>query len=90
MPAPSLPFATAPLRVRAVRLRAELAHALLPRLTVGATLPRARVLAPALGCSPRAAWGHLRAAMADVGVVLAVERGRLRVQAMPPQEPADG
>ena len=68
------PFSTAPLRVRAVRLRADLARALLPRLTVGATLPRSRVLAPALGCSPRAAAGHLRAAMAGAGVVLRVER----------------
>ena len=83
MPAPSLPFATAPLRVRAVRLRAELARTLLPRLSVGATLPRSRVLAPALGCSNRAAWGHLRAAMAGAGVVLTVERGRLIVQRMP-------
>ena len=80
---PAAPFATAPLRVRAVRLRADLAHALLPRLTVGATLPRARVLAPTLGCSPRAAWGHLRAVMADAGVVTAVRRGRLVVQRMP-------
>ena len=85
-----IPFATAPLRVRAVRLRADLARALLPRLTVGVTLPRARVLASALGCSPRAAAGHLRAAMAGAGVVLATVRcpvtgrPRLRVERMPP------
>jgi hypothetical protein len=68
-------------RSRAVRAR--LTAALLPRLHVGTVLPIPSRLAPALGCNRQAAWRHLRGAMRDAGVVLAVRRGRLCVERMP-------
>jgi DNA-binding transcriptional regulator YhcF (GntR family) len=59
---------------------------LLPPLDVGAVLPSAPSLAPALGCNRAAAHRHLRGAMADAGVVLETRRGRLVVREMPQQQ----
>jgi len=67
-------------RSREVR---SLVRTLLPPLAAGAVLPSAPSLAPHLGCNRAAAHRHLRGAMADAGVVLAKQRGRLVVARMP-------
>jgi hypothetical protein len=67
-------------RSREVR---ALVRTLLPGLAVGVVLPPAPSLCDALRCNRSAAWRHLRGAMADAGVTLAMERGKLVVRELP-------